>query len=100
METGLRFRVKRAGRQIADQHRHLRSIYEAIRDAVKRGVAQEARDGLVRLQGAIDAHFALEDDVFFPALHGLHPDYTEALEALSGEHARFVEELRRMGEEL
>jgi nucleotide-binding universal stress UspA family protein len=100
MDTGLRYRVKRAARQIASQHRHIRSTFEAVREAAARGAARELRTALVGLQSAVRAHFSLEDDVLFPALHGLRPEYAGALEKLSREHARFVAELRRMAEGL
>jgi hypothetical protein len=48
----------------------------------------------------MEAHFALEDEVFFPALHGLRPQFAESLEALSREHAGFSETLRKLGVDL
>jgi iron-sulfur cluster repair protein YtfE (RIC family) len=96
METGLRLRVKRAVRQMSDQHRHIRAIHGSIRDALARGGASDAEAALDRLQSAMEAHFALEDEVFFPALHGLRPEFAEALETLSREHAEFAAGLRRM----
>jgi hypothetical protein len=96
METGLRLRVKRAVRQMSDQHRHIRAIHGSIQDALERGGASDAEAALDRLQSAVEAHFALEDEVFFPALHGLRPEFAEALEALSREHAEFAAALRGM----
>jgi nucleotide-binding universal stress UspA family protein len=100
MDTGLRYRMKRAARQIASQHRHIRSAFEAIREAAARGAAREVRTALAGLQSAVHAHFSLEEGVFFPAIHGLHPEYREALDTLSREHVRFAAELRRMAEGL
>jgi nucleotide-binding universal stress UspA family protein len=100
MDTGLRYRVKRAARQIASQHRHIRSTVDAIREAAAGGAAQDLRTALVGLQNAVDAHFSLEEDVFFPAIHGLHPEYAGVMEALGREHVRFVSELRRIAEGL
>ena len=97
METGLRHRVKRAVRQMSDQHRNIRAIHGSIRGALERGGVQDTRAALDRLQSAMDAHFTLEDEVFFPALHGLRPEFADSLEALSREHAGFSEELRKLG---
>ena len=100
METGLRHRVKRAVRQMSDQHRNLRAIHGSIRGALERGGMQDVCAALDRLQCAMGAHFALEDEVFFPALHGLRPEFADSLEALSREHAGFGEALRKLGPDL
>jgi iron-sulfur cluster repair protein YtfE (RIC family) len=100
METGLRHRVKRAVRQMSEQHRNIRAIHGSIRGALERGGVQDARAALDRLQSAMEAHFALEDEVFFPALHGLRPEFADSLEALSREHAGFSEVLRKLGADL
>jgi hypothetical protein len=41
----------------------------------------------------LSAHFELEQDVFFPALHGLEPSRKSDLEALEQEHAELLAEL-------
>jgi hypothetical protein len=95
-ETGLRYRVKRAIRQMGEQHRHLRPIFAEIRGAIEQTDPHQAREALGRLQEALEAHFRLEDLVFFPALHGLHSGHSEGLEMLSREHVGFVDTLRRL----
>jgi hypothetical protein len=45
---------------------------------------------------AIDAHFEMEDGVFFPALHGLHPGSGPELELLMGEHEGFRDRFERL----
>jgi hemerythrin len=100
METGLRHRVKRAVRQMSEQHRNIRAIHGSIRGALERGGVQDVRAALDRLQSAMEAHFALEDEVFFPALHGLRPQFGESLETLSREHVGFSETLRKLGADL
>jgi len=54
------------------------------------------KDVLLRFSGAMDAHFALEDGVFFPALHGLHPEQRSELEELSRQHQSFGVEIERL----
>jgi nucleotide-binding universal stress UspA family protein len=100
MDTGLRYRVKRAARQIASQHRHIRSTVDAIREAAANGAGRDLRTALTGLQNAVDAHFSLEEDVFFPAIHGLHPEYAGVMEALGRDHVRFVSELRGIADGL
>ncbi len=99
-ETGLRYRVRRAVRQIGEQHLHLRPILAEIRAAIGQTDPQRARDALGRLQVALDAHFRLEDLVFFPALNGLRPGYSEGLEMLSREHVGFADALRHLNKHL
>ena len=102
MRTGLRHRLKRVVRQMADQHRHLRPIHAELAEVLAReGGVRPAQDAFARYRQAIDAHFALEGEMFFPALHGLRPEWEEALEALDREHqalrAALAEVGRRIG---
>jgi len=97
MTHGLLYRVKRAARQIGEQHALLDEILRALRPAIERGDAPEARSLIERYRRAIEAHFTLEEDVFFPAIHGLHPNHAKELEVLGAEHARFRQQLDRLG---
>ncbi len=100
MQSGLRYRIKRAVRQMGEQHGRLRACFTEIRMALARGDASGSQEALERLRVALEAHFELEDDVFFPALHGLRPDCAEGLERLTREHVGFAEALRRLEKEL
>ena len=80
--SGLRYRLRRALRQIGEQHQQLRELHSRLRRAVASGDRRDARDGFRRYREAVGAHFALEDGVFFPALHGLHPEHAEELDPL------------------
>lgn len=93
MGSGLRFRVKRAARQIADQHQQMEAALRRVEDSLEKGSADDVREHFQSYRGALDAHFSLEDGVFFPALHGLHPDCASELEALAAEHRVFLERL-------
>jgi hemerythrin superfamily protein len=96
MVAGLRYRVKRAARQIGEQHRQMETLLGQLGAALGRADQGEARHLLNRYRGALDAHFSLEEEVFFPALHGLHPEHAGALETLSREHGEFAEALARL----
>ena len=68
-----------------------------------RGAAeQRARDDLAtlcpRFCDAVAAHFGLEEDVVFPALHGLCPERVADLERLSEEHAAFRQRVAELGQ--
>ncbi len=95
-QAGLRYRMRRALRQIGEQHRQLHEIYARLAAAIAAGERQEARDAFVRYRHAVGAHFELEEDVFFPALHGLHPEERNDLEALGGDHAGLLASLQRL----
>lgn len=94
--SGLRYRMRRALRQIGEQHRQLHEIHDRLGAALEAGDRREARDAFVRYRHAIGAHFELEDGVFFPALHGLHPGEREELEALSRDHDGLLASLSRL----
>jgi hypothetical protein len=100
MQPGLRYRIRRAIRQMGEQHAHLRACFTEIRMALARGDTSGCQDALERLRSVLEAHFELEDDVFFPALHGLRPDCAEGLERLSREHVGFADALRRLAKDL
>lgn len=96
MSHGLLYRVKRAAKQIGEQHANIGEIFRGFEPAIERGDSEAARDLFRRYCGAIDAHFALEDGVFFPALHGLHPERVIDLETLSEEHVGFLGQLEHL----
>jgi hypothetical protein len=98
MQTGLRHRLKRVVRQMAAQHRHLRPIHAELAEALAQQVAvQTAQAHFARYREALDAHFALEGEMFFPALHGLRPDWGESLARLDREHAELRASLAHVG---
>ena len=93
MEIGLRHRLRRALRQMEGQHRHLKPIYaELVRAVDGRGVA-EMQEWVLRYRVALEAHFALEEEVLFPALRGLHPQREADLDRLSEDHQQFQGQL-------
>jgi iron-sulfur cluster repair protein YtfE (RIC family) len=99
-EPGLELRLKRVRRQIAAQHRHLKPIFQVLCDAVAARDPREARAAFENYRDAIEAHFSLEDEFFFPALHGLHREYARQLDALTREHEGFLRDVREIGEAL
>jgi iron-sulfur cluster repair protein YtfE (RIC family) len=86
METGLRHRLRRAARQIATQHEHLRALDATLAQAVENRRVGEIRASLDRLRSAIEAHFSLEDGVIFPAVRGLQPESVRELRGFVREH--------------
>jgi hypothetical protein len=100
MATGLRYRVRRVARQIAEQHEHMHELAREIEQALTERLPDRLKDVMLRFRGALDAHFALEDGVFLPALHGLHPEQRNELEELSRQHQNFAVEIERLCQRL
>jgi hypothetical protein len=95
-DSGLRYRIRRALRQIEEQHRQLHELRDRLAAAVAARDRADLRDGFVRYRHALGAHFELEDEVFFPALHGLDPGEGADLEELSREHGGLLGGLGRL----
>jgi hypothetical protein len=100
IQIGLRHRIKRLSQQTAEQHRQLDALRREVAAALERDARTDGRHALERFAAALSAHFDLEQTVFFPALHGLSPSRKPELEGLEREHARFLDELRRVQAEI
>jgi len=100
MATGLRYRLRRTARKIAAQHQHLHAILVDFDVALAEGSRDRVAEVYGRYRSALEAHFALEEEVLFPALHGLQPEHEPELDALSRDHEAFLTELAGLGERL
>lgn len=85
-QPGLRLRLARASRRLPAQHDFLDALLATTGRALDRTASAEAQEALRGFRGALDAHFQLEEEVHFPALHGLQPGLGAELEALVREH--------------
>jgi hypothetical protein len=74
----------------------MRALLHELEGTARSKAAAAAREPLAHLRDALAAHFELEDQVLFPALHGLSPDARISLEALSEQHREFLAELGDM----
>lgn len=92
-QPGLRMRIDRESRRISAQHRQLDSLHALVARALERSDVATALQCFVRFKDALDAHMSLEDDLYFPALHGLEPDLEAELLSLAREHRRFRDDL-------
>ena len=85
-EVELRGRLKRATGQIQTQHRRLEPLFEDLSGALSSGTSREAQTAAFRLDGAVKAHFLLEEKIIFPAICGLPSQHHAELEALAEDH--------------
>jgi len=87
-EVELRGRLKRAAGQIQTQHRRLEPFFEDLSRALASGTSRDAQNAAFRLDGAIKAHFLLEEKIIFPAIRGLPSEHHADIEALAEDHRR------------
>jgi hypothetical protein len=91
MRTGLRRRLERTLRTVRQQHAQLRDVDGELGKALAAGAWSEARDWLERMRDAFRAHFDLEEEVIFPAVHGLLPGTLKEIARLERDHQAFLE---------
>jgi len=92
-EPGLALRMQRERRVISAQHRQLDDFHARLAAALDALDAAAAQTTFRRFSDALEAHLALEDGFYFPALRGLRPALGPDLEALAEEHQVFRERL-------
>ena len=85
-QPGLRLRLAHASRRLPAQHDFLDALLATTSRALERMPPAEAQEAMRGFRGALEAHFQLEEEVHFPALHGLEPRLQAELEALVLEH--------------
>lgn len=103
-DSGLRLRMRGEERRITSQHEQLdvlcRDVYARID---KYGAAPAIGDFLLFMT-ALDAHMTVEEEIYFPALHGLRADAGGELSERVAEHvelrtdASAISELLKAGD--
>jgi hypothetical protein len=95
-QNGLEKRLEFEARRISSQHRQLDAFHEMVARAIEGGDPSAVLAAFMRFRDALEAHFAMEDEVFFPALHGLRPELEGELTALIQEHRGYRAQLERV----
>jgi len=85
-DSGLRLRMRGEERRISSQHRQLGELFERTLDSVEAIGPRKAIGDFLLFQTALEAHMSVEEDIYFPALHGLRDDVRIDLVALVEEH--------------
>jgi iron-sulfur cluster repair protein YtfE (RIC family) len=83
---GLDLRLRREALRVASQHHQLDQFHEVFENALARGDAAAAQQSFARFADALEAHFQLEEQVYFPALHGKDALAASELAELVREH--------------
>ena len=86
-------RLALEAKRVAAQHDAIDAFEREVRAAFETGDARAVDASLRSLERALVAHFAIEEDVHFPALHGSDPGLAGGLRELIREHVAFRESL-------
>jgi len=92
-DPGLRLRIGSEARRIASQHQQLDTLFGEVFRALDRGGMHLAAEAFRRFADALEAHFEVEESIYFPALHGLRPELGDDLTRLVERHADMREDL-------
>ena len=85
-DSGLRLRMRGQERRISSQHKQLGLLFERTLDTVEAIGPRKAIGDFLLFQTALEAHMSVEEDIYFPALHGLRNDLMGELVELVDEH--------------
>jgi len=96
IDRGLKLRMQGEERRISSQHRQLGDLFEHVTESVARGGARKAVGDFLLFSTALDAHMSVEEDIYFPALHGLRNDMANELQELIREHELMRAELSQI----
>ena len=76
-------------------HRKLDSWFETTLNALAGG---EAESACAQLRDLLESHFAQEEDLYFPTLWQLRPEYEKRLRGLIAAHTFFLEKIDETAE--
>jgi iron-sulfur cluster repair protein YtfE (RIC family) len=86
-QVGLRRRMRRAVDQIREQHERIAPLFSHLNAMLIESNLRDAQTTAFRLQGALNAHFQLEEKIVFPVLCALCPDRSGEFSFLEDDHA-------------
>ena len=95
-QPGLRMKLTRQATGIASQHRQPDIFVRYVARALRQVKRRDSETAVYQLQGALNAHFAVEEQIVFPALRGLHPELADEILTLERDHERLCEDLDRL----
>jgi hypothetical protein len=99
-DAGLRLRMRGEERRITSQHARLDELCGEVHARLDEDGAVKAVGEFALFAAALDAHMTVEEDIYFPALHGLRPDSGEELTGFVRDHAQLREALGAIRERL
>jgi hypothetical protein len=85
-DAGLRLRMRGEERRITSQHEQLDGLCREVYARIDKDGAGDSLQEYTLFMTALDAHMTVEEDIYFPALHGLCADAGPDLANLVEEH--------------
>lgn len=85
-DRGLRIRMRSEERRISSQHRQLGDLFERVVASIEADGPRRAVGDFLLFTTALEAHLSVEEEIYFPALHGLRNDVGGELVGLVAEH--------------
>lgn len=89
-------RLAHEAKRVAAQHERIDAFERDVRAALNGGDAAAIATALHAFEKALLAHFSLEEELHFPALHGLDAALAPELRVLAQDHAAFRKQLARL----
>jgi hypothetical protein len=86
-------------RKVAAEHRGLDALFAEMR-VVLTGAMARVRETFGRLRAAVETHFALEDQLYYPAIWVLRPEHKASLGDLVQAHTVFLDTLADIAAQL
>jgi uncharacterized protein (DUF2267 family) len=80
---------------IKEAHGRIDAWFETTRSVL---ASEEAASACAQLRDALETHFAQEEDLYFPTLWQLRPDFEKSLRGLIAAHAVYLEKVDRTAE--
>ena len=93
VEPGLALRMRNEARRIAEQHRRIAELKEEVSKALSGDSMRHACETFERFAEALGAHFDVEEQLFFPAIHGIDAELARTVDELVTAHGRLREDM-------
>ena len=83
---------------IVAAHRSLDSLFETTRRSLEEGLGAPATDAFCRLREALEAHFELEDRLYYPPIAALRPEARISVQQFAAAHEVFRKKFGEIGD--
>lgn len=93
-------RLKRASNKISEQHRELTLLEDRVREAITDRDEVATESALVKLEGALEAHFELEERAYYPVADRFDDATQERFRRLRDDHQTLRDDLGDLRDEL
>ena len=85
-QSGLKLRLRSEERRIESQHQRLDILCRDVYSALDKNGPHAAINDFLLYEAAVEAHMTIEEETYFPAIHGLRTDLGSELSDLVQDH--------------